>query len=210
MKPERKPMKQLPDPNELKWSKEASDPMTWKEASDYCSALTENNFSDWRLPNIDELRTLIQNCDKTRAGGSCKISENRQCLDEKCWSEDCNGCNDKSDILWAKKEAMEKELYEKFGWAWIHFENSEYEKAEEDYRKQNIADFKNTNFSRIQSKNAFWSSTLDPENIGEAWGVDFINARVGHMSMFIDVYDNTGSDRRPSNYDYKLKVICVR
>lgn len=79
--------------------------MTWEEAKNYCSDLTESSFSDWRLPNIDELRTLIQNCDKTKPGGKCRISENRQCLDEKCWSQDCNGCG--------KINMLPKKIYKK-------------------------------------------------------------------------------------------------
>ena len=197
VKLDKKTAKPLPDPQNLTWSKEASNPMTWKEAKEYCSNLRENSFSDWRLPNIDELRTLIQNCDKTESGGSCKISENTQCLDEKCWNEDCNGCN-KSDILWEKIQKIEKNGKSRY----------DDEELLKKYEKQNAADFKNANFSKINSRNAFWSSTLDPENVGEAWGVDFVNARVGHAGM--QLHMQTWGNRDVTVSDYKLNVICVR
>ena len=32
---------------------------TWTEAIDYCENLTLGGFSDWRLPNINELKTIV-------------------------------------------------------------------------------------------------------------------------------------------------------
>ena len=185
-----KPVKSLPNPKSLKWSAEAVDPMTWEEAKDYCSNLAENNFSDWRLPNIDELRTLIQNCDETKPGGKCRISENRQCLDEKCWSKDCNGCGKINTVP----------------------EKAEYYELGEETKKQLVEEINNPKFSKTGSKEAFWSSTLDPNNANEAWGVDFLNARVGHMTMLLDAYDRGGAHSADFPYilDYKLKVMCVR
>ena len=75
----------------LQWSKKARSTMTWKKAVNYCKNLNEGGHSDWRLPNIDELRTLIQNHSGTQTGGTCKISEKAGKL---AWSDrtsDCNG-----------------------------------------------------------------------------------------------------------------------
>ena len=47
--------------------------MDWDESVAYCRNLREGGFSDWRLPTIDELRTLIQNCKATQTGGACNI-----------------------------------------------------------------------------------------------------------------------------------------
>jgi len=59
----------------LIWSDPSSNKMNWSSAKQYCEDLTESGFTDWRLPNIDELRTLIQNHSETQTGGSCPISE---------------------------------------------------------------------------------------------------------------------------------------
>ena len=78
-----------PDTN-LTWSSRTEE-LTWNDAVSYCDNLSEGGFSDWRLPNIDELRTLILNCSGTETGGSCKISEKNDCLShDECWTQnDC-------------------------------------------------------------------------------------------------------------------------
>ena len=64
----------------------------WAEAKTYCESLEEDGFSDWRLPTVSELRTLVRNCDKTAPGGSCMITD--ECTKHSdCWSIDCSGCN---------------------------------------------------------------------------------------------------------------------
>lgn len=224
VKLKKKPVRPLPDPAKLTWSSVAPKAMSWKEAQNYCSDLEENDSSDWRLPNIDELRTLIKNCDQTELNGECKISENRQCLGEKCWSEACNGCYfSGAGILKSQMETVKEKLAQDYGEFWslqlalmkergiTVEEHEKYQQLRDEYEKQKIADFKNSDFSTIGSKETFWSSTIDLENIGAAWGVDFLNARVGHMTLEIDVYSDSGSCRFPDySSDYKLKVVCVR
>jgi len=60
-------------------------PVDWFEAVDYCNNLTECGYSDWRMPTIDELRTLIQNCPQTESGGKCRISEENGKLYTNAW-----------------------------------------------------------------------------------------------------------------------------
>ena len=75
----------------LQWSNKAPRKMNWKDAVNYCKNLTEGGYSDWRLPNIDELRSLIQNHPGTQTGGSCPISEKAGKLADRDWTDDCIG-----------------------------------------------------------------------------------------------------------------------
>jgi len=43
----------------LVWQKEYSSSVTWVNALNYCESSTYANFTDWRLPNISELTTLM-------------------------------------------------------------------------------------------------------------------------------------------------------
>jgi len=43
----------------LMWAKEYNTDKIWKEALSYCENLNFAGFNDWRLPNINELKTLI-------------------------------------------------------------------------------------------------------------------------------------------------------
>lgn len=73
------------------WSAEIEH-KNWAESKTYCENLEEDGFSDWRLPTVSELRTLVRNCDKTAPGGSCGITD--ECTKHSdCWSIDCSGCN---------------------------------------------------------------------------------------------------------------------
>lgn len=63
--------------------------LTWKEATTFCSV------GGWRLPNIDELRTLIQNCLGTGTGGTCPVSEKNDCLSplDECYKSETDDCH---------------------------------------------------------------------------------------------------------------------
>ena len=75
----------------LIWSDRSANKMNWSSAKQYCEDLTEGGYSDWRLPNIDELRTLIQNHPGTQTGGSCPISERAGKLAWRDITDDCGG-----------------------------------------------------------------------------------------------------------------------
>ena len=61
------------------WSQRSGTTYTLKndKARSYCETLDEGGYpvGSWRLPTIDELRTLIQNCEKAEFGGECKVSD---------------------------------------------------------------------------------------------------------------------------------------
>ncbi len=82
----------------LIWSDRSSNTMNWSSAKQYCENLSEGGYTDWRLPNIDELRTTIKNCYKTETGGQCKVSERSGCLSSSCWEPrgSCY-CDDRSN-----------------------------------------------------------------------------------------------------------------
>jgi len=82
-------IRKLKQHTNLQWSSKSPNTMSSNEALNYCKNLSEKGFNDWRLPNIDELRTLIQNHPGTVTGGSCKISERTKKLAWEDWTEDC-------------------------------------------------------------------------------------------------------------------------
>jgi len=43
----------------LMWDQRETTTKTWEQALSYCEALSHAGFSDWRLPNVNELATLI-------------------------------------------------------------------------------------------------------------------------------------------------------
>ena len=73
----------------LYWSEVAPKKMNYNEANNYCRRLNEGGISGWRLPTIDELRTVIQNCNGTVPGGACRVSEVNGCLASNCLSNSC-------------------------------------------------------------------------------------------------------------------------
>ena len=77
----------------LVWQKSPSpQAMSREEAVTYCNNLSLGGHSDWYLPSISELRSLIQGCSATETGGSCNISDNG-CLGKSCENESaCSGC----------------------------------------------------------------------------------------------------------------------
>ena len=64
--------------------------LDWDEAGEYCQNLGQGGHSDWRVPTMSELRTLIRSCPSTEAGGSCEVEEG-QCAAAACM-DTCGVC----------------------------------------------------------------------------------------------------------------------
>jgi hypothetical protein len=58
--------------------------LDWASATAYCRALDVGEFGpgSWRLPTINELRSLIRGCPATESGGSCGVSDS--CCSASC------------------------------------------------------------------------------------------------------------------------------
>ncbi|MBR6244943.1 DUF1566 domain-containing protein [bacterium] len=61
--------------NKITWSPLSAGTMDWDSAVSYCDNLDMIGYTDWHLPTIDELRTLVRNCSNTQTGGLCAISD---------------------------------------------------------------------------------------------------------------------------------------
>lgn len=69
--------------SELQWQDPPSpSTMSWDQAEAHCQALEQGGHSDWRLPSIDELRTLVDGCPSTMPGGACPVGD--ACLSGSC------------------------------------------------------------------------------------------------------------------------------
>ena len=57
------------------WSYRSPEKMNWKSAKRYCKKLEEDGHNDWRLPEIDELRTLALDCPLIEPKGKCPMTK---------------------------------------------------------------------------------------------------------------------------------------
>ena len=90
-----KPIKKI-RAKERKWSKKSINKMSWSSSKDYCEELREGGFSDWRLPDISELRETVKGCKNIEKDGKCAVTNECKSTDN-CRNSYCDGCPDKSD-----------------------------------------------------------------------------------------------------------------
>ena len=59
----------------LIWSAISQKEMNWNKAVEYCDKLDEGGYTDWSLPTLTMLRTLIVECENTVLDGKCKVED---------------------------------------------------------------------------------------------------------------------------------------
>ncbi|MBR4531388.1 DUF1566 domain-containing protein [bacterium] len=70
---------------------------SWKEKAVQCRESKSGGISQWRIPTIDEIRTVLTASDKLKTGGECTVTDvcsdfSAGCFDEaKCTEEEGNG-----------------------------------------------------------------------------------------------------------------------
>jgi len=107
----------------VEWSDLSEKKVFHLDAEAACNELKEDGHEDWRLPTIDELRSLVQNHPGTVSGGKCRVLEdiilnsddkescnenNYELNVEKYFDDNCKGIDGKffsklgdTDALWS-------------------------------------------------------------------------------------------------------------
>ena len=76
---------------DLMWQRSNSEIMTLESAEAYCTTAEIDGFTDWTLPDISKLKTIVSGC---AAIQTCEITDT--CTDSTCSNADCNGCTNSS------------------------------------------------------------------------------------------------------------------
>jgi hypothetical protein len=73
----------------LEWQDPQPPELQMFGGASYCNSLTWAGLSDWRLPTISELRSLVRSCPANQSGGVCGVTD--LCNQEQC-SQTCQSC----------------------------------------------------------------------------------------------------------------------
>ena len=76
----------------LMWEvRPSTEKMKYKDAVSYCRNQITGRMNDWRLPTIDELRSLIRGCPATQTSDSCTVTDGCH-----TYNKTCSGCTARS------------------------------------------------------------------------------------------------------------------
>ena len=145
----------------------------WSNADLKCkdhkkTTLSHSDYKGWHLPNISELRTLVQNCEGTVTGGACGVVDNTSeiCLTSDCYSSACYCAEDEEekgkyskfgdkDPLWSSSEFGDD------GEVWsLNFHNGETEVVSKD-DSQYYRCITRTPLSSCTSAGGIWNQTAE-------------------------------------------------
>lgn len=115
------------------WSNISEEGMDWDSAKKYCENLVEDGYDDWRLPDIDELRSIL-NGQNIGVNGNCRVSAKNKCLDSNCWSaETCfEACDSKIEEECVYKDGKYSKLgdgRDAYIWLWSSSSKSDLSKT---------------------------------------------------------------------------------
>jgi len=67
-----------------------SSTLPWADAPGYCTGLNLAGYTDWTVPDLDALRSLVEGCPATETGGACTVTD--ACASSACPDSACQGC----------------------------------------------------------------------------------------------------------------------
>ena len=73
------------------WSTEDVFQVNWSQAMEFCDELEVDDYDDWKLPNIDQLRSLVAGCAQIEPGGACPIQDGSSMSE---WTSMCDGTDE--------------------------------------------------------------------------------------------------------------------
>ena len=134
------------------WSSISKDVIMQVEAVSYCDNLSEGGFEDWHLPKIEELRTLLKNCEKSTTTESCLLKDSEGSCSKEGFSVVYCNCSYKDDGSYSKLGDKTQTLWsstlvtEDQNKAWgIRFSQAEIDFFTKEEAKYNVRCVRNAN-----------------------------------------------------------------